>query len=92
MVDRPLTRRVKEPALSCGFLRSDNKIIMANQSRAKTVYLKKASVQLDVLRILIRLSKDMHFISIRQYEFAAGKVNEIGKLLGGWIKSLEAKV
>jgi len=24
MVDRPLTRRVKEPALSCGFLRSGN--------------------------------------------------------------------
>jgi len=62
------------------------KIIMANQSTAKTVYLKKASVQLDVLRILIRLSKDMHFISIRQYEFAAGKVNEIGKMLGGWMK------
>jgi len=59
---------------------------MANQSRAKTVYLKKASVQLDVLRILIRLSKDMHFISIRQYEFAAQKINEIGKMLGGWIK------
>jgi len=76
-----LGQRIENAALE--FL---EKIIMANQSRAKTVYLKKASVQLDVLRILIRLSKDMHFISIRQYEFAAQKINEIGKLLGGWIK------
>jgi len=41
---------------------------------------------LDKLRILIRLSKDLHFISIRQYEFVANKVNEIGKMLGGWMK------
>ena len=62
-------------------------IIEANQEVNKLVYLKRISVELDKLRILIRLSKDLKFVSIRQYEFAAEKVNEIGKMLGGWIKS-----
>lgn len=62
-------------------------IIEANQERNKLAYLKKISVELDKLRILVRLSKDLRFISIRQYSFAAEKINEIGKMLGGWIKS-----
>ena len=62
-------------------------IIDANQERNKLSYLKQTSVELDKLRILIRLSKDLRFISIRQYGFGAGKINEIGKMLGGWIKS-----
>ena len=63
------------------------KIIEANQERNKIPHLKKISVELDKLRILIRLSKDLRFISVRQYGFAAGKMNEIGKMLGGWLKS-----
>jgi len=68
-------------------------IIEANQERDKTIYLKRTSVELDKLRILIRLSKDLKFISIRQYQFVSEKINEIGKMLGGWIKdSLKARV
>ena len=62
-------------------------IIHSNQERNKLLYLKQVSVELDKLRILIRLSKDLKFISIRQYGFGAEKINEIGKMLGGWIKS-----
>lgn len=61
-------------------------IIEANQERNKSPYLKKISVELDKLRILIRLSKDLRFISVKQYGFAANKVNEIGKMLGGWTR------
>lgn len=61
-------------------------IIEANQERNKVLYLKRVSVELDKLRILVRLSKDMRFISIKQYQFAAEKINEIGKMLGGWLK------
>lgn len=62
-------------------------IIQANAERSKLPYLKQTSVELDKLRILIRLSKDLKFFSIKQYEFAAEKINEIGKMLGGWMKS-----
>lgn len=61
-------------------------IIQANSERKKLPYLKQTSVELDKLRILVRLSKDLRFISIRQYGFAAKKINEIGRMLGGWMK------
>ena len=62
-------------------------IIRANASRTKLPILYEASVDLDTLRILLRLAKDLKFLSIRQYAFAAELVNEVGKLLGGWIRS-----
>ena len=62
-------------------------IIEVNQKERKLVYLKQISLKLDVLRILVRLSKDLKFISLRQYLFASNRLNEIGKMLGGWIRS-----
>jgi four helix bundle protein len=61
-------------------------IILANNERNKTEILKRISVRLDTLRILIRLAKDLKFLSIKQYGNAAVKMNEIGKLLSGWMK------
>jgi len=60
-------------------------MIVANALRDKSATLQRASVELDELRILIRLSKDLHFINIKQYGVAAEKMNEIGRLLSGWI-------
>ena len=62
-------------------------IIQANAERMKLPHLKQVSVELDKLRIIIRLAKDLKFFNVRQYEFAANKINEVGKMLGGWIKS-----
>jgi len=42
---------------------------------------------LDELRILIRLTKDLRFISITQYRYASEKLNEIGKMLYSWALS-----
>jgi four helix bundle protein len=64
-------------------------IIEANSQKDKTFYLKNLSIKLDKLRILIRLSKDFKFISIRQYKFVSETINEVGKMLGGWIKSIK---
>lgn len=61
-------------------------IISANGEWDKVPALKRVSASLDTLRILIRLAKDLKFISVRQYSFAAERVNEIGKMLGGWMK------
>jgi len=61
-------------------------IIQANQEREKTTSLKQLSVELDKFRYLFRLAKDLKFITIKQYGFGAEKINEIGKMLGGWIK------
>lgn len=60
-------------------------MVVANAERDKSATLKHASVELDELRILIRLAKDLHFINIKQYGIAAEKLNEIGRLLSGWM-------
>ena len=61
-------------------------IILANNEIDKSRILKRISVRLDTLRTLIRLAKDLKFLSIKHYENAAVKMNEIGKLLNGWMK------
>ncbi|MDP2652207.1 MAG: diversity-generating retroelement protein Avd [bacterium] len=62
-------------------------IIAANQTRDKTPHLKHVSVDLDKLRLLVRLAKDLKFMSIKKYAFAAERINEVGRMLGGWIKA-----
>ncbi len=61
--------------------------LTANKSQNKKKYLYDADVQLDILRFRIRAAKDLQYLKIKQYEILAGKLNEVGKLLGGWIKS-----
>lgn len=61
-------------------------IIQANHERDKTFVLKQISVELDKFRYLFRLAKDLKFMNARQYQFGAEKINEIGKMLGGWLK------
>lgn len=61
-------------------------IIRANAARNKAPLLYQLSVDLDTLRIFIRLAHDLRFLSGKQYVHAAERVNEIGKLLGGWMK------
>jgi len=66
-------------------------IIRANYNQEKSQFLKEASAEINVLLILIRFSKDLHFLSNRQYEFAALQINYISKMLGGWLKYEENK-
>ena len=62
-------------------------LLCAGQSLDKRPHLEQASVHLDQLRMLVRLAKDLRFISVRQYGFAADKINEVGKMLGGWLRA-----
>ena len=63
----------------------------ANKSSTKKSHAYEADVQLAKLRRLIRLSKDLHFISLHRYSVAAGMLSEIGAFLGGWIKWIQAQ-
>ena len=66
------------------------KIVRAAYGRRRKENLEAANTDLEVLRVMIRLSKDRHFISASQYEFAIGELLEIGQMLGGWIRSEKA--
>ena len=59
-------------------------IIKANFTREKREAIKECFVRFEMIKILIRLSKDYKLLSIKQYEFASKELEEIGNLLGGW--------
>jgi len=66
-------------------------IVEANERKEKLEILKKASVVLNKLRVFVRLAKDLKFLSFGQYETLSKMIDEIGKMLGGWIKHSKTK-
>lgn len=72
-----------------GLLNVLRKIIVANKSKNKIPVLFEIDVELDVLRTLIRLARDLKYIPIKQYGMCSFYADEIGKMLGGWIKSMK---
>lgn len=66
----------------------ERKIIRTNKSRKKRKHLYDLDVMLEELRLLIRFSHERKYLSHKKYENAAKRVNEIGCLLGGWLKSI----
>lgn len=64
-------------------------IIMAsNLSKTeKLPILRKASTKIDLLRVFFKLGKDLKIIENKKYVELEVDVSEIGKMLGGWIKT-----
>jgi len=63
---------------------------------AQKKYYKKNTLQeLDVdimkLRAYIRLSHKLGFLPMKKYEIWSAQVVEIGKMLGGWLKTVNNK-
>ena len=51
--------------------------------------LQLADVELDKLRFYLRLSTDLHYISLGQQHHAAQMLVEIGRMLGSWQKKVD---
>lgn len=62
-------------------------IIRANKRYFKKTTLQDLDIEIDTLRHLIRLGHSLGFLPFRKYEIWSKQINEIGKMLGGWIKS-----
>ncbi|MFN0175797.1 MAG: diversity-generating retroelement protein Avd [Saprospiraceae bacterium] len=57
----------------------------------KRPLLLRANIRLEMLRYFYRLGFDRgHYNSLRYKEFAE-RIDEIGRMVGGWIKSLPAR-
>lgn len=68
-------------------------IVQANKQRgSRLALLAQVDVEIEKLRLLIRLAKDLRMVSVKQYGALAERSNEIGRLLGGWIKSQAASL
>jgi hypothetical protein len=64
-----------------------SKGVEARKVEDKNGVLREADAELEKLKVLMRLSKDREFISMGQYREASEKLDELGKILGGWMKS-----
>ncbi len=53
----------------------------------KLPILQKAGIKLELLKILIRLSYEIKCIDSKKYQQSSLQIIEIGKMLGGWIKT-----
>lgn len=62
-------------------------LINANNLRGeqRRSFQEASSNGLDLLRILLRLTKDLHLMSVKQYMFGTEKLNEIGRMLNCWM-------
>lgn len=62
-------------------------LIEAVYSKDKRKILISANLKLDILRFLMRIAKDMKYVSLKGYDFFCQSVLEIGRMVGGWLKS-----
>ncbi len=62
-------------------------LIEATYSKSAEPYLRQVNLGLEKLRFLFRLAADLHLIDLRRYEYAARAINEVGQLVGGWLKA-----
>jgi hypothetical protein len=61
----------------------------AKSTPSKRLILGKADTQLKVLQYLVRVCYDVKAINKKQYLVLQALLQEIGKMLGGWIKSIQ---
>ena len=67
-------------------------IIEARYSRNKKDILRRIDLNMEKLRVLLRMCHDLRHLDTKGYEFAARKINEAGKMVGGWRKQQESRV
>lgn len=61
-------------------------IVEARYSSEKGGILRRANLRLEKMRILVRLSHRRRYLSNAGYEHAARRLDEAGRMLGGWSK------
>jgi len=58
----------------------------------KIRYLVAGSGKLDLLKFFLQIGWENKLIDTKKYSALSAELNEIGRMLGGWIKGLEAKL
>ena len=54
----------------------------------KLKILLEANAKFDVLKVLFRVGRELKILDNKKYLSLEGRVQDIGKMLGGWIRSL----
>ena len=62
------------------------RIIEAIYTKPRRRILTEANLHIEKLRVLFRISYERKYLSMQQYEYISGELNEAGKMIGGWLK------
>ena len=60
----------------------------AKKGKERLSILHQMSLKLDLLKVFIRLAKESKTIPLKKYVIIQSMLQEIGKMIGGWIKSV----
>jgi hypothetical protein len=63
-------------------------LVEAAYTANKAGLLQQANSKVNGLRYLLRLAKDLRLLTVDSYAFAAERLEEIGRMVGGWQKSV----
>ena len=58
------------------------------EKERKLRVLESANGKFDVLKVLLRVARELKILDSRKYLSLEMKIQEIGRMLGGWIRSL----
>ena len=72
-------------------LRFQEQIIEAGMAKKPLPLLRQADVTLTQLRLYLRLCRDLELLKFKQYEHVSRMVDEVGRLLGGWIRAVDSR-
>ncbi len=64
--------------------------IEAQKKYYKKTTLQEFDVEITKLKAYLRLSYNLGFLPLKKYEVWSEKVVEIGKMLGGWLKTVNS--
>ena len=67
-------------------------LIRAKYTKERLPILEYVNLSLEILRFQVRLAKDLNCLKVASYEFAAVSIDEIGRMVGGWMKSIHQRV
>ena len=63
-------------------------VVVCNKRYFKKTTLQELDADLDLLRCQVRLAKQLQYLDIKKYEHWARLNDELGRMIGGWIKAM----
>jgi hypothetical protein len=62
--------------------------VEAQYTSNRGLVLKRANLELEKLRHLLRLSQELTDLSLKSYHYICAQLDQVGKMIGGWQKSV----
>ena len=75
--------------LESGLIEILELLVEAAYTRNKREVLKRANLRLAVVRHLWRMTHELKIIPTKRYGYGAKLLEDLGKQIGGWLKSVE---